>query len=122
MRKIMRKTLIALATCLVIATTSFAQTRPSANRGQGPGGGRMMQNRMEQLREIVKSLGLSDEQKTKVNEILDKAKQEMQAKMEDMDKNGTEMRERMQAGQQIFQELRGKIEEVLSEDQRKTFE
>src|SRR5438874_1143946 len=58
------------------------EDRPATRPGGGQGQGAM--TRMEAVRQAVDSLKPTEEQKKKLQDVLDKFKEEMQSKMQDM--------------------------------------
>lgn len=110
----MKKILLLLAVVLMTATTMTAQP---------PRGGRMVQDRIEQL---DKALTLTDKQKTQISEILKEGMSQMKMERPQM-KNGEKpdeaamksLREQMEANHAAID---AKIAEVLTPEQVKKYE
>src|SRR5438309_2355165 len=112
LRKIPPLLSVLIGACLFAVPHALAAesttTRPA------PGGGAPVL--LERAREMVAQLKLTDEQKTKVEAVFSKAKQELQelrANAEAMDP-----RERMERMRDFMQTLRQNLSDVLTPEQR----
>ena len=129
---------ILLTACLsaVLVTSAQAQRPDRGPRPQrGPDGPRMWQQpggnllRLLRLEQIQKELGLSEEQRTKIKELMQSAREEMQEKRESLREKARELRDakpeerktRREAMRKTMEEhaavIRGKIEAVLDSSQ-----
>ncbi len=96
------------------ATPGAAGPAAGGGPGQGAGGGRPGG---EQLRErLTKGLGLNDEQQRKLDAILADTRQQMTGLQ------GLPEAERQQRGQRIREASRGRIHEILTAEQRVTYD
>ena len=100
------------AMVLVAAATAMAQpaSRP-AGQGERPG-----MPLLERARNALNDLHLSDEQKTKVDEIFAKAKEKAESLRQEV--QGLDPQERMQRVQEFAKGVKDQVAGVLNDDQR----
>jgi Spy/CpxP family protein refolding chaperone len=92
--------------------------RPGGPEGRGGGGDRprMEPGRiLDRVQETLKDLNLSDDQKTKIKTIIDKARTDLQAAMKDQNQAPEDRRQKVR---EALAPVREKINEVLDETQR----
>jgi thiol-disulfide isomerase/thioredoxin len=118
-RAILNSRWVLLVIIGTIAAQAIAQTkdRPASRPSAGQMPGLMM--RFQALRDAIDSLKLSDEQKSKIESILSKAKEDMQAKMKDL--QDASPQEKFQQLRPMFDELRQKIDDILNDEQKEMF-
>jgi Spy/CpxP family protein refolding chaperone len=109
-----------LGAALVLpAVSTWAQeaaptSRPAARVGSPAAAGALI----DRFHEVVTGLNLSDDQKTQVNAIFDKAKQDMASLQQEFQTNNTPPAERIQRVNEFRRDLRQKLEKVLNQQQR----
>lgn len=106
---------VALATLLVIAAGAFAQ----GGGGQGRGGfGRMFNNPTMLLgsKDVQTDLNLTDDQKTKINAILAKSREDMQSARENAQASGSGFDPSV--FQKIMEDATSQINTILTPDQQ----
>jgi hypothetical protein len=83
------------------------------------GGGRGGMGAMQQIRTVIPQLDLTDDQKSKIKDILTQAQQDMRDKMQGMqDATQEERQARMQDLQKLAADTREKVEAELTDDQK----
>ncbi len=103
----------------VSASTLLAQPPeggPPAGERRGPG---MMANAADRLKQLSEALGLTDEQKTQITPILTEEVAALKAIYDDKSLDRPAQREKMKAVRDSFA---GKIEAILTPDQKAKFE
>jgi Spy/CpxP family protein refolding chaperone len=103
---------IVLALSLMLCGTALAQGR---GFGRGMGGGANLLRRPE----VQAELKLTDDQKTKVTEMLDKLRQDQQGRFQDLRDASPEERQKIMAEMQAEQTKR--VNAILNTDQQKRF-
>ena len=115
---------LALASALTLGvfSTALAQdntAQPQSQPANAPGGGPMRMSPDRQLQHMTRMLGLSTDQQSQIKPLLVDRQQKMEAVFQDQSLAPQDRRARMQS---IRQESQGKIEAVLTDQQRQTFE
>ena len=111
-----RLLLIALLTTFAFSISAYAQ------EGQGQGeqhGQRHMPSVDDQVNDIKKAVSLSDDQASKVHDILQAQHDKMQQMMQDSSTSREDRRAKMQS---LRQESHEQIRALLSDDQKKSFD
>ena len=119
-----RLTIVTVMTVLWAASFTLAQpaTQPAAGAGtpqrQGFGGGAGGRGEMllQRFKDAMADLNLTDDQKTKIDAILDKAKDDARDMMAQM--QNLQPQERQQKIRDLLMDLRQKIGDVLTDDQK----
>src|SRR5687767_14247755 len=107
---------------MLISNLAPAQptTAPADQRDRNRDRGERRTMLLERLRPIIDDLQLSEEQKARVREIVDTAREQMREQLQQM--RDLPPRERMERVRDKLQEVREQLGEVLSEDQRVEFD
>ena len=102
-------TILAFALCLTTTLGAEPTTRPAEERPRpGPAGGGRGEMLFGRFREAIADLNLTDEQKAKIKDIFDDAKEKLTA---------MEPQERQQKFRGAMMDLREKLTAVLTEEQ-----
>lgn len=104
----------SFATAADAPTSPPPPGQPPAARPDRPGRPQNGQQVRDRLEQVAKELGLSDEQKTKVGDILKSESEKMRALRQDESLTQEQRREKAMA---LRTEIQGKVKEVLTAEQ-----
>ncbi len=116
--------ILAVLTLMMMPSFGFAQNRPQqagpgGGGGGGGAGGGMAGAQVGPLVQVIKQLNLTDDQQAKVKEIMQQTQSDLRDAMSGMqDATPQERQQKMQDMQKIVTDTRGKIEDVLTPDQK----
>ena len=100
--------------CVASTPVLLAQDAPPAGGGQRRGGGRGQMSPAQQVERLEQAVGkLTDDQKTKITAVYEKAQKDMQALSQE---------DRRTKGQELRQAAMKEIRALLTEDQQKKFD
>jgi Spy/CpxP family protein refolding chaperone len=105
--------------CLAMAAVPSAALAQARQGGRQGGGGRGMMGGGDNLREVLAAIDLTDDEKAKVKDITTAAQKDMQDARQDMQDMSPQ--ERMEKVQKMQADERGKIADVLTDDQKPKF-
>lgn len=104
---------------LIFSVVTFASAQQPG--GGRPGGGRMLGNPTERVKQLDEKVKLSDEQKTKAQAIYTEAVEAQKKMREEMMASGGDRQEMMGKIQKLNTDVDAKINAFLNEEQKKAY-
>src|ERR1700722_5543083 len=112
-----------VAIAMMLSLSAFAQTGDTGGPPPGgpppDGGRRPMMNPAEQLNRLDKELNLTDDQKSKIQPILEDQQKQMQQVMAD---SSSSLQDKMPKMREIHESFSAKISDVLNDPQKTKFD